>query len=241
MGLMLVSFSPSARGDRAKANAVAGGVALGALAGIACWTGSLAEGDEDASNDVYARRGWLLGLTANYATEFFEDDVESSLRAGSPAAYFSLNNSLGLKGRAGCRIHRRFSTDVAVEWLDGFEGTAFVDGYGSVAELDYKPVVVTTNLKGHILTGRFQPFLLVGGGMMTAGIEKRKSPDPAAPDLPLPERDRNTEFALRFGAGIDVYATKRIALTLETNYVLPVDELEDLQYLSVGLGVQYRF
>jgi len=57
----------------------------------------------------------------------------------------------------------------------------------------------------------------------------------AGADLP------DTGFAMRFGGGIDLYATKNIVVTLETDYVKPFGNLDAFDYVSVGWGVQYRF
>jgi hypothetical protein len=46
---------------------------------------------------------------------------------------------------------------------------------------------------------------------------------------------------MRFGGGIDLYATKHVVVSAEVDYVLPFGDLENLDYLSFGLGLQYRF
>jgi opacity protein-like surface antigen len=55
------------------------------------------------------------------------------------------------------------------------------------------------------------------------------------------ESNRTTEFAMRFGGGLEFYATKHIVLTLDTDYVLPFGDLENLDYVTIGWGLQYRF
>jgi hypothetical protein len=49
------------------------------------------------------------------------------------------------------------------------------------------------------------------------------------------------DFAMRFGGGIDLYATKHIVVSAESSYVLPFEGLEDFDYVSIGLGLEYRF
>ena len=46
---------------------------------------------------------------------------------------------------------------------------------------------------------------------------------------------------MRFGGGIDLYATQNVVVSLEADYVLPVGKLEDLNYITVSWGFQYRF
>ncbi len=50
-----------------------------------------------------------------------------------------------------------------------------------------------------------------------------------------------TDFAGRVGGGIDIYATENIVVTLDATYVVPTGDVDDLDYLSIGWGVQYRF
>ena len=81
------------------------------------------------------------------------------------------------------------------------------------------------------MTGRYQPFLLFGAGVMTAKAISRG----------VPVETTELEFAMRFGGGIDLYATKNVVVSLEVDYVLPVSNLSDLDYVSIGWGFQYRF
>ena len=148
-----------------------------------------------------------------------------------PTASLSVDNSLGINGRAGYRCHRRFSAEVEVEWLNGFDSDVSAPGFGKIDTIDIEPVVVTANMKGYILTGRYQPFLLVGGGVMTAEFKSRGVPG----SITL------NEFTMRFGGGIDLYATKNVVVTVGADYVLPFDDLKDLDYISIGWGFEYRF
>ena len=98
--------------------------------------------------------------------------------------------------------------------------------------------MVTSNVKGFFLTGRYQPYLLVGAGVMTADTTLRDT-------VGLPPSATGTEsdeaFVMRFGGGIDLYATENVVVTLEADYVYPFGSLDDLRYVTIGWGVQYRF
>ncbi len=97
-------------------------------------------------------------------------------------------------------------------------------------------MVVTTSLKAYALTGRYQPYLLAGGGVMTVEVETNDTTG-----LGTNDTETATNIALRFGGGLDFYATERIVLTLGVDYVLPFGDLEDLDYVSIGWGLRYRF
>ncbi len=234
--LVLVAFPLSARSN-STSDAYFGGAMSGLLVGITCWAAAIAEGDNGAGKDEYARRGWLVGVGGSYAIESFEDDLESDLQdvVGSPVD-LSVDNSLGINGRAGYRCHRRFSAEVEVEWLNGFDSDVSAPGFGKFATIDFEPLVVTANVKGYFLTGRYQPFLLVGGGGMTAKAKVKSTVPPL-----LSATERLNGFAMRFGGGIDLYATKHVVVSVGADYVLPFGDLKDLDYISIGWGFEYRF
>ena len=232
--LVLVAFPLSARSDTGKA------VALGAGLGTAMMITCVASGAlvyTDADEDGFARGGWLVGVAGSYAIETFEDVAQSDIQSFlGPTASLSVDNSLGVNGRVGYRCNRRFSTEVEVEWLNGFEADFSEASLGS-GTLDVEPLVVTANAKAYLLTGRYQPFLLVGGGPMIAKLKARASGGSANGT----ETETETEFAFRFGGGIDLYATKHVVVNVGVDYVLPFDDLKDVDYISIGWGFEYRF
>ncbi len=174
-------------------------------------------------------------MAARYAIETFSDDLESDFEdlLGSPTS-LSTDDSLGISGLLGYRCHRHFSLEAEVEWLDGFDADVSVAPLGKVAKIEIEPLVVTTNVKGYILTGRVQPFLLAGFGVMVADAKLRVSGVGS-------DSNDETDFATRFGGGIDFYATKHVVVGADASYVLPFGDLEDLDYVSIGIGLEYRF
>jgi opacity protein-like surface antigen len=222
------------------AKTIAESAAAAVLVGIVCSSVALTAEDE-VDKDDFARRGWLVGVAGSYAIETFQDDAESDFQSPQvlgPEVNLSVDDSFGFNGRVGYRCHRRFSAEVEVEWLDGFSSDLtqpFVDG---LAKVDYEPVVVTTNVKGYFLTGRYQPFLLVGAGAMTADTKVR---NPVGLAFTGVRSESDTAFVMRFGGGIDLYATENVVLSIDADYVLPFGNLDNLDYVRIGWGIQYRF
>ena len=147
MGLALAAHPVSARaGD---SQTIVEGLATAALTSIVCAGVALTAG-EDAEQDDFARRGWLIGVAGSYAIETFKDDWESNnQRIFGPTVSLSIDNSLGFNGRVGYRCHRWFSAEVEVEWLDGFKSDASgADALGPLfSKIDFEPVVVTANMR----------------------------------------------------------------------------------------------
>jgi opacity protein-like surface antigen len=241
---VLVALPDSARSDTAKT--IAEAAAAGAFVGIVCSSIALTADDEVDEED-FARRGWLVGVGGSYAFETFEDDAEADYqrqldidRGPFPTNYaeLSVDDSFGFNGRVGYRCHRRFSAEVEVEWLHGFDADLTQSGFTQLANVEFDPLVVTTNVKGYLLTGRYQPFLLLGAGAMVAETHVR---NPVGLGFTGVGDEDEKSFAMRFGGGIDLYATKNIVVSLEADYVLPFGNLDALDYVTVGWGVQYRF
>ena len=192
-----------------------------------------------SAQDAYDRDGFYVGLAGTYAIERFEDDTEKAFRAVfGPPVSASIDNSLGAIANIGYRFDRHYSVEVEAEWLHGFVGDISVPGSGSgtVAEITTEPEVITCNGKGYLLTGRYQPFFLLGLGVMTAKREVRDTLG-----LGFSESSRFIDVTMRFGGGLDFYATENIVLGLRLDYVLPFVDLDGLNYISFGWGFQYRF
>jgi len=234
LGVVALGTPASADGT---GDGVIANVAGATFSTIMCAGVAQAEIFDEGSGEPHARRGFLLGASGIYGADTRESELESSLQndAGVPLS-FSLKNSFGFKGQAGFRCHPRISAEVDVEWLDGFDGTVFLSSLGETVSVDFEPVVVTTNMKGYLLTGRYQPFVLFGGGAMIVEVTAKDQSG-------LGIRDTRTQrgAVLRYGSGIDFYATEQIVLTLGVDYLQPFGDVEDLDYVSVGWGLRYRF
>jgi hypothetical protein len=180
------------------------------------------------AQDDFSRTGCYVGLAGTVAFPLGAEDALEDL-TGSSA---DVDESLGLHARGGCRS-KWAGGEVHFEWLEGFDVKADgldskVDGW--VLTLDGK-LYPLAGLERKLppLARRFQPFATVGFGYLTF-------------DLPPGVDVDDWDFAGRFGGGLDVYVTRYIVISVDATYVLPVtDDLEDLNYLSVGWGVVFRF
>jgi opacity protein-like surface antigen len=186
------------------------------------------------------------------------DAVPKILEDGDPGAYtFNLDDvdddAFGFSGRVGYRCHPYISTELQFDWLGDFDGALSENPNGitneGVAEpdtarkfdLELESLVFTTNMKGHLLTGRYQPFVLVGLGFMRMESKTRDASGGAIPGSAPQGSDRTVKVAMRFGGGLDFYITKNVLASAEFSYLMPTGKLEDLDYYSIGVGLQYRF
>lgn len=234
--LVFVALPDSAHSDTAKTVVESAGAA--ALVGILCASIAL-NSDDEIDKDDFARRGWLVSVAGSYAFQVFEDDAEMDYRKElGPDVNLAVDNSFGFNARVGYRCNARLSAEVEVEWLKGFGSDLTEPGFDQLAKVDFEPVVVTTNVKAYALTGRYQPFLLLGAGAMTAQTKVR---NPVGLAFTSVRNESENDFVMRFGGGIDFYATEQVVVSLEADYVRPLGKLDALDYVAISWGIQYRF
>ena len=190
---------------------------------------------------------------------------------GDPGVYFVKfgdvddDDAFGFTGRGGYRCHSRVSVELQAEHFDDFGSGSIVEtgstpGAGFPQqpddtlrnfEFDLESLVMTTNVKGHLMTGRYQPFVLAGLGFMRMETKARdvtpnaiadtdQCSDPGPCHAPQVS-DRRVEIAMRFGGGLDFYLTENVVISAEGSYLMPTGKLDGLDYYTFGLGLQYRF
>jgi opacity protein-like surface antigen len=215
-------------------------------------SGRAEEGDEDlARTGLYVGIGIVLGLE-NFGSSL-KADVNENLESrpncvGNQTAgcvnkplgpaKVSLQETGGLDAHAGYRVHRYLAVEGQLEWLDfpGFKSNEQMAGNGLSRNLkvEVDTLVITGNLKPYFMTGRIQPFGVVGAGVMMEelGIEYQGNN----------QNERNTGFVMRFGGGVDYYATENVVLSAQGTYVTTFGSVHGRDYTSLGLlGLAYRF
>ena len=133
---------------------------------------------------------------------------------------------LGFNFRVGYRIIPHFAIEAMGERVDKFDLT-------NAQGKDIDTWTGTINGKAFILTDRFQPYGLFGVGFMRAHA--------TFIDSIFGSSGSDTDLALRFGGGLDSYITEHWVANLEISYVLPTGDVDGLDYISLGGGLQYRF
>ncbi len=159
-----------------------------------------------AQDNGYARPGIYVGAGGTFAVENFD--------------FAGASDSLGLNARAGYRFNKTFAAELEFEWYDDFGQPGFfeVDGYS-----------ISANGKAYLGSGQFQPYALLGVGLLHG----------EASDDDIDKLDAD-ELAVRVGLGADLYATENVLMSFDGAYVLPTGDLEDFPFLSFSWGLAWR-
>jgi hypothetical protein len=210
-----------------------------------------------ASAQDYERNGFYVGVGGAYAIDNHSDlgptqDLKPLQEGEGPEILNrsrDLSGAPAVNGRVGYRFHPNASAELAVEWADSMGSSqVFSENAVKIREIDWV-VATTANLKVYLETARVQPYLMLGMGTLVARKLESLASEAVTVDQLLSDRssgawrgeDTLVDFAARFGAGLDIYATEHIVVSVEASYVLPAGEVDDFAYGSLGMGLQYRF
>jgi opacity protein-like surface antigen len=249
--------------------AVAGTLGMGAVSGVLCVLTQIYDPvEEEPSSDDFDRRGFFIGVNAGYAGENFSDkpvndiaDIfavqpeQSIAPIPGPETTANPDDSWTIKTGPGYRCHSRYSIGATFQHFGGFD-TEWTGPLGTGAA-DIDIFAATADIKGYLLTGRYQPYLLVGGGTMhiktkvtnPTGIAALTpiDPVPSQPPLntpvfgPVIQSRSYTDFVFRFGGGVDLYATEHVVVNIDANYLLPLGQVSGVGMFTIGAGIGYRF
>ena len=200
-----------------------------------------------AQDDDFARNG--IYLSVNMAGTWYrdvQDDLAKEIgRIPSPTPFptdqVMVGEPLGLGARVGYRFHPHFAAEVQLQWFANAT-VYFIDEVAdrrdaAVMAMEFETLAFSGNVKAYPLTGRIQPFLLAGVGLMHFSTKDK---------VGLGIKPSGEDFAARFGAGIDFHITPSIAAFAEGGYVLTTGELGGLDHVGLdqvvwSVGLQYRF
>ena len=196
------------------------GAAMLALAGgLAALPAAAQDGPQD-----YARTGIYagVGIEGGVYTRF-----DHELEKGLPGFDFDTDAAAGFDVFAGYRVQRYVAAELEFEMLPRAETR--VSGFGKVGTLE--TWTLTSNLKLLPFSGRVQPFAVAGVGALHAKVSANGSQ----------ADESEADFAARFGGGVDVYLTPQVVVWARSTYVLPTGDVDFVDYVSFGGGLQYRF
>ena len=227
---------------------------------------------ELAGVDSFVRESWYIQVAFAHATDQkFEKKLEQNVNRavapppslflpdpnfvtpgapyGAPGQLIAIGpvdvtDSNGADIRFGRRLNPNFAVEFQLEYQK-FEAT--IEEW---ARIETKTLAFTVNFKIPILTGRIQPYGLLGGGFIYAHpsevfpiediLPSRQSSDVTKYNEIVDARDFGGLF--RMGAGVDYYFTDHVYAMAEATWVVSQGkDVDDIRYISYAVGLGYRF
>ena len=166
-----------------------------------------ARAQEDAEEESeFGRTGFYVGVGGALTKLLDADDALREELSLPSSVDVDVKYSYGANGRGGYRFHSHFAAELEVGWHHRFDAD-FETGALEIAKATVEPWVVTANTKGYLFKDRFQPYAVLGLGVMTAEFKIKDTTGSG-----LSRTDRSTGFAARFGGGADMYITRHVVL-----------------------------
>ena len=132
-----------------------------------------------------------------------------------------VDNSGGFHVRVGYRAHRNFAVEALYEYYSQFDtDPGHYNGWSA-----------TINGLAILPLGRVQPYALIGLGFMNINGSGGNPGSAALAD---------DGFIMRFGGGIDMCITEHWSTGPEVAYVLPFGDIDNLDLVTVSMGVTYK-
>jgi len=219
-------------------------ISVGALAGVAL-----------ADDDPFDRPGFYVGAGGTYQynafaskiEEVIEDEVDDALPGAN--ASFDLDDSAGFNALVGYRVASFFAVEIQYEWVDEYDidGSTDVPIPASGTLYSIEGHTLTANTKWIIPFWRIQPYLLLGGGVAVSKVSNGDLADALNALGAEVEDGKHAKPAGRAGLGLDLYITKNIVINAQASAVVTtlkepdIGDIDDLNYMSIAAGLQYRF
>lgn len=228
-----------------------GQIGLACLLGIASFASHSARADEVAPHAAVGlelRLAGTVGVLTNLAGRVEESpDYQTSQLADLDV---QSDPSIGFNAEVGWRFHPHLSVAAHVEHLA--EISVSVENGGRAGPESGDGVLtgsawaLTGDARAYAMTGRFQPFAVLGAGWLWADTDDEPvvrtgtGTDPVL--RPIPSGIGSPDgFVARAGAGLDAYLSESFFLTFQATYMVPVGDVRDFDYVSIAWGLGYRF
>jgi opacity protein-like surface antigen len=184
-------------------------------------------------NNDFTDTGGYVVLGGLYGFEDFQDTENASV-----------DDSWGFEFRGGYRFNDYLAAEGELDLLDGFDMKVPMPPFGT-GRFTVDGGLVTANAKAYLPLGRFQPYAILGAGVMWTDLRTTYpvgySCGPWWCYSTYARLDNSASFVLKYGVGMDIHINDNWAITLDATYVQPFASLEDLNYVSFAWGFRYMY
>lgn len=198
-----------------------------------------------AGGDDFTRSGPYLSLSALYASDLYEEELEDQLADALGPVSVDIRDSYGITARAGLRFLSILAVELQYDWVGDYDVDIDVPGLTTeTLQVEVEQHTITANARLNITIGPVQPFLLAGVGIQHVEAEG----EGLLGTLIVRDDTDQTVLAGRIGAGVEVYLTDHLGVTAEGLVVLTDEgiavsgfEVDNVFYAGAALGLTYRY
>ena len=193
-----------------------------------------------AGSAYAADRGMYVGLGGTLAVEYFDAQEFDSVRPyGFDPSY---DNTWGINGKVGYKLHPAVSVELALEYLSGFNASQTFTWAGtSQASFDSDVDVFTIMAAAKVyppLPGIVKPYFTAGLGLMKATIDTTVT---APGYLPTSASNDETDPCGKLGIGVDIFINPTLSVNIEAAWTTEFSELDTVQYFGLSAGLGFHF
>ncbi len=192
-----------------------------------------------AGSAYAADRGMYVGIGGTYALENFDSGEFDSVR---PYGFEpSFDNSWGINGKVGYKLHPIVSVEAVIEYLSGFNASETINWGHTRAAFDADLDVFTIMAAAKVfppLPGIVKPYFVAGLGLMKATIDTTVS---APGYLPTSASNDETDPCAKIGFGTDIYINPTLSVNVEAAYTSGFGDLDTVRYFTIGAGLGFHF
>lgn len=174
-------------------------------------------GAEPPPSHDFTRDGGYVQAQGLYAMEDFKNNP------------FKADDSWGFNVGVGYRVAQLFAVEFEIEWVHRYDLKLAGNTVGDIKTLNigipFRLYPLARLFDPGGLANRFQPFIKLAPAWQWVDTSVLN----------------DGGFVGRMGGGLDIYLTDNVVLTTSAIYNWPTGDIADLNYLSFGGGLQYRF
>lgn len=187
--------------------------------------------------DDSGRRGYV-GIGASY---IWEDADLDSINVFGTIYEPDFEDTWGINVKIGGYVTNWMSLEMNFDYLfkSEWDESQVVLGIPIKTEFDVEvwTVMLLAKFSADTGTGMPKPFLVAGGGIMHVELEGKAT----ALGVSASASDDEADLCVKLGIGADYFATENVSIGLEGAYVWGLNDLDEVRYFDLTLGVAYHF
>lgn len=180
--------------------------------------------------------GIYIGIGGSYVIENFDVKPENILGTTYDPDF---DDTRGVNVKIGNHFTEWFSLEFDYDYLFDFESEKTLNIIGLPVKTELNAQINTYMIVAKFSAGSMmvQPFLVAGGGMMNVEADAKAS----ALETSAFDSDSETDPCAKAGLGLNFFLNDNVSIEMEGAHVWGFNDLDEIRYFSLTLGLGYHF